>query len=208
MWTYVILLHILMNVEASSFCRSSSVFFPVLSYPVASLYFWPAFLSAPLETIAVLTDHLRTSLSQLLNLNCLPSVCSQNPFQPEKITHCVHHATFFMPSLFFALYFSFFLKSLDFFTFHFLQRNLYSQSPDRKLDSGYIKLMICSGKHLNKIYLKVPDSLCQCFLTTIWVLSMNFTEMRKAQAFSFFSEGVCWNTHFWNSALCDATRQW
>lgn len=45
-----------------------------------------------------------------------------------------------------------FFKSLDFtsFTFHFLQRS------DRKLDSGFIKLMICSGKHLNNTYLKVP----------------------------------------------------
>lgn len=130
----------------------------------------------------MLTDHLRTSLSQLLNLNCLPSVCPQNPFQPEKITHCVHHATFFMPSLFFFC--SFFEVTGLFFTFHFLQRS------DRKLDSGYIKLMISSGKHLNKTYLNVPNSLYQCFLTTIWVLSMNFTEMRKAQAFPFFRRCV------------------
>lgn len=56
--------------------------------------------------------------------------------------------------VFYALWcsaFFFFLKSLRFFfTFHFLQRS------DRKLDSGYIKLMICNGKHLNNTYLKAP----------------------------------------------------
>lgn len=43
---------------------------------------------------------------------CLPSVCSQNPFQPEKITHCVHHATFFYALWCSAFVLFFFLSHL------------------------------------------------------------------------------------------------